>query len=71
MTKVKERILRAARAVQIVIYKRNPRILSSDILEGTLKLQVIGRINLECLKGKNQNQKYSMQQDYYLELKES
>ena len=57
-TKHKERILKAAREKQQVIYKGNPICLTADLSAETLQARGNGRIYLKYWKGKIYNQDY-------------
>ena len=69
-TKHKERILKAAREKQQVIYKGNPIWLTADLSAETLQTRKEWRIYLKYWKGKIYNQDYCTQQGSHSKLME-
>ena len=69
MERVKERILKAVREKQRVIYKVTPTRLSVDFSTETLQTRREWHDIFKMLKGKTCNLGYSAQQDYHLKLK--
>ena len=69
MERVKERILKAVRGKQRVIYKVTPTRLSVDFSTETLQTRREWHDIFKMLKRKTCNLGYSAQQDYHLKLK--
>ena len=65
--KEKERILKAAREKQRVIYKGVPIRLSADISKDTLQARRNWQEVFKVVKSRTYNLDYSIQQNYYLE----
>ena len=70
MQNVKERILKAAKEKQLVIYKGAPIRLSADFSTETLQARRDWREIFKVIKSKPYNQDNSTQQSYHLESKD-
>ena len=70
LTKVKKRILKAAREKQRVNYKGSPLRLSADFSAEILQARREWHDIFKVMKQKTYNQEYSTQQIYHLDLKE-
>ena len=67
MAKVKQRILKAAREKQSIVYKGTPIWLSADFSTETLQARKEWQDIIKVLKGKKKcNLEYSIQQEYHL-----
>ena len=66
MAKVKQRILKAAREKQSIVYKGTPIRLSADFSTEILQARREWQEIFKALKGKIYKLEYSIQQEYHL-----